>query len=177
LIENAPTTNAFAPASSYARRGPKREKKSRRFVSQSGSGLASSGLGGSRRSYCRTRPDRELSPEPDRQRSLTTHPNGAADLTDIPNSLAARDIAYYLHPATNARRHEIVGPMVIERGQGIYVYDDQGRNISRGLPDCGASRSGLARYGSSRRRRRRSPITIHSRTNRTSRRSLSRKGW
>jgi len=54
-------------------------------------------------------------------------------LTVRPNSLAARDIAYYLHPATNARRHESVGPMVIERGQGVYVYDDQGKQYIEGL--------------------------------------------
>lgn len=45
----------------------------------------------------------------------------------LPNSLQARDIAYHFHPYTNARRHERVGPMVIDRGSGIYVYDDQGR--------------------------------------------------
>jgi 4-aminobutyrate--pyruvate transaminase len=52
---------------------------------------------------------------------------------DRPNSLAARDIAYYFHPATNARRHEQVGPMMIERGEGIYVYDDQGKQYIEGL--------------------------------------------
>jgi 4-aminobutyrate--pyruvate transaminase len=54
-------------------------------------------------------------------------------LTNQPNSLAARDIAYYFHPATNARRHETVGPMVIERGEGIHVYDDQGKEYIEGL--------------------------------------------
>jgi len=54
-------------------------------------------------------------------------------LTALPNSTAARDIAYYLHPATNARRHESVGPMVIERGKGVYVYDDQGKQYIEGL--------------------------------------------
>ena len=54
-------------------------------------------------------------------------------MTDRPNSLAARDIAYYFHPATNARRHEKVGPMMIERGEGIYVYDDQGKQYIEGL--------------------------------------------
>jgi 4-aminobutyrate--pyruvate transaminase len=52
---------------------------------------------------------------------------------DRPNSLAARDIAYYFHPATNARRHETVGPMMIERGEGIYVFDDQGKQYIEGL--------------------------------------------
>ncbi len=54
-------------------------------------------------------------------------------MNDRPNSLAARDIAYYFHPATNARRHEQVGPMVIERGQGVRVYDDQGKEYIEGL--------------------------------------------
>jgi 4-aminobutyrate--pyruvate transaminase len=54
-------------------------------------------------------------------------------VTPLPNSLAARDIAYYFHPATNARRHESVGPMMIERGQGIYVFDDQGKEYIEGL--------------------------------------------
>ena len=54
-------------------------------------------------------------------------------MIDRPNSLAARDVAYYFHPATNARRHEAVGPMMIERGEGIYVYDDQGKQYIEGL--------------------------------------------
>jgi 4-aminobutyrate--pyruvate transaminase len=44
----------------------------------------------------------------------------------LPNSIQARDIEYVLHPVTNARRHEEVGPIVIDRGEGIYVFDDQG---------------------------------------------------
>ena len=54
-------------------------------------------------------------------------------MTALPNSAAARDIAYYFHPATNARRHEAIGPTVIERGQGIHVYDDQGKEYIEGL--------------------------------------------
>ena len=54
-------------------------------------------------------------------------------MTAHPNSLAARDIAYYFHPATNARRHEQVGPMIIERGEGVHVFDDQGKEYIEGL--------------------------------------------
>ena len=50
-----------------------------------------------------------------------------------PNSPAARDIAYHLHPYTNARRHEQVGPMVVEEGRGVYVTDDQGKSYIEGL--------------------------------------------
>lgn len=43
-----------------------------------------------------------------------------------PNSVEARDIAYHLHGYTNAARHLEVGPLVMERGEGIYVYDTNG---------------------------------------------------
>lgn len=43
-----------------------------------------------------------------------------------PNSPEARDVAYHLHPYTNARRHAEIGPLVIERGEGCHVYDAQG---------------------------------------------------
>ncbi len=43
------------------------------------------------------------------------------------NSTQARDIAYALHPYTNLKLHERVGPTVMASGQGIYVRDDEGR--------------------------------------------------
>ncbi len=43
------------------------------------------------------------------------------------SSLPEKDIQYQLHPYTNARLHQEVGPLIIERGEGIYVYDDQGK--------------------------------------------------
>jgi 4-aminobutyrate--pyruvate transaminase len=43
------------------------------------------------------------------------------------NSLAAADIATGLHPYTNARAHETKGPLIMERGEGIYVYDVNGK--------------------------------------------------
>lgn len=44
-----------------------------------------------------------------------------------PNSLAARDIASLLHPYTNLKTHQEDGPFVVTRGDGIYVYDDDGK--------------------------------------------------
>jgi 4-aminobutyrate--pyruvate transaminase len=44
-----------------------------------------------------------------------------------PNSLAARDIASVIHPYTNLEQHKLVGPTVIARGEGVYVYDDGGK--------------------------------------------------
>jgi 4-aminobutyrate--pyruvate transaminase len=51
----------------------------------------------------------------------------------LPNSMAARDVAHVLHPYTNLVKHEAVGPLVIERGKGIYVYDDQGKEYIEGM--------------------------------------------
>ncbi len=50
-----------------------------------------------------------------------------------PNSASARDQAHVLHPYTDARRHEERGPTLIERGNGIYVYDDNGKEYIEGL--------------------------------------------
>ncbi|HEX6959364.1 MAG TPA: aspartate aminotransferase family protein [Ferrovibrio sp.] len=54
-------------------------------------------------------------------------------MTALPNSLAARDIAHVLHPYTNLVKHETASPLVIERGKGIYVYDDQGKEYIEGM--------------------------------------------
>lgn len=47
-------------------------------------------------------------------------------MTDQPNSPEARDSRYHLHGYTNARRHQETGPLVIEKGDGIYVEDSNG---------------------------------------------------
>ncbi len=49
------------------------------------------------------------------------------------NSTAARDIAHQLHPYTNAVRHAETGPIVIEKGEGIYVFDDEGNRYIEAL--------------------------------------------
>ncbi|WP_152045976.1 aspartate aminotransferase family protein [Aureimonas psammosilenae] len=46
----------------------------------------------------------------------------------LPNSMHARDVEYLFHAVTNARRHEERGPIVIERGDGIHVFDDEGKS-------------------------------------------------
>ena len=50
-----------------------------------------------------------------------------------PNSVEARDIAYQLHAYTDARRHEQEGPLVIERGEGIHVFDNNGKRYIEGM--------------------------------------------
>jgi len=45
-------------------------------------------------------------------------------MNQIPNSIQARDIASIIHPQTNLALHETRGPAVMQRGEGIYIYDD-----------------------------------------------------
>ncbi len=43
------------------------------------------------------------------------------------NSAVARDIANVLHPYTDLKAHLEVGPMVITRGEGVRVWDENGK--------------------------------------------------
>ncbi|WP_282026336.1 aspartate aminotransferase family protein [Limimaricola cinnabarinus] len=54
-------------------------------------------------------------------------------MTKLSNSLAQADISTALHPYTNARRHEEKGPLVIERGEGVHVFDTTGKRYIEGL--------------------------------------------
>ncbi len=47
--------------------------------------------------------------------------------TPVRNSNAERDIANVLHPYTDHRAHAKNGPLVIARGEGVKVWDDQGK--------------------------------------------------
>ena len=44
-----------------------------------------------------------------------------------PNSDEARDIRVNLHPYTNARKHQQTGPLILERGEGVHVWDNHGQ--------------------------------------------------
>jgi 4-aminobutyrate--pyruvate transaminase len=48
-------------------------------------------------------------------------------------NLDRRDIETLIHPYTNLALHERTGPLVIERAQGVRVYDVQGRDYIEGL--------------------------------------------
>ncbi len=61
-----------------------------------------------------------------------TH-HGGITMDTLPNSPEARDIEYHFHPYTDARRHQEQGPLVIERGEGIHVYDGAGNRYIEGL--------------------------------------------
>jgi 4-aminobutyrate--pyruvate transaminase len=51
----------------------------------------------------------------------------------VGNSAASRDIAHMIHPYTNLKVHETEGPTVITRGEGVFIYDDNGKQYLEGL--------------------------------------------
>src|ERR1700749_1357690 len=50
-----------------------------------------------------------------------------------PNSLAGRDVASVIHPYTNLEAHKTTGPVVIAKGEGVYVTDDGGKKYLEGM--------------------------------------------
>ena len=44
-----------------------------------------------------------------------------------------RDLKYYVNPYTNLKTIETSGPLVFERGKGIYVYDENGKEYIEGM--------------------------------------------
>ena len=62
-----------------------------------------------------------------------TAETATADAAGAALSLKARDIAALAHPYTNLAAHQRTGPLVITRGEGIYVFDETGRSYIEGL--------------------------------------------
>lgn len=54
-------------------------------------------------------------------------------MTIKPNSIEGRDIAYQMHPNVNLRTYEKTGGVVIESGEGVYVFDNNGKRYIEGL--------------------------------------------
>jgi 4-aminobutyrate--pyruvate transaminase len=51
----------------------------------------------------------------------------------MPSNLAVRDIETLIHPYTNLDQFRQAGPLVIERGQGVHVYDSEGKSYIEGM--------------------------------------------
>lgn len=49
------------------------------------------------------------------------------------NSLRDADIQYVLHPYTNLANHEAQGPMIAVRGEGVRVFDQNGKDYIEGM--------------------------------------------
>ncbi len=51
----------------------------------------------------------------------------------LSNSAAQRDVENVVHPYTNLAVHVEKGPLILDRGKGIFVWDDQGKEYIEGL--------------------------------------------
>ena len=49
------------------------------------------------------------------------------------SNYATRDVEALLHPTTNLNSHRTSGPLILEKGEGIYVVDNQGKRYIEGL--------------------------------------------
>jgi 4-aminobutyrate--pyruvate transaminase len=52
---------------------------------------------------------------------------------NVLSNLAVRDIETLIHPYTNLATFRDVGPLVIERARGVYVYDAEGKDYIEGM--------------------------------------------
>jgi len=68
---------------------------------------------------------------PQAQQSI--FPIATADAMSLTTPAARRDLAFHLHPSTNLRQVQSEGPLVITRGEGVYVFDDEGRRYLEGM--------------------------------------------
>lgn len=49
------------------------------------------------------------------------------------SNMAVRDIETVIHPYTNLAKHRETGPIILNEGRGIYLYDDKGKRYIEGL--------------------------------------------
>jgi 4-aminobutyrate---pyruvate transaminase len=49
------------------------------------------------------------------------------------SNFAARDVEALLHPTTNLLAHRGTGPLVLDRAEGVYVFDSSGKRYIEGL--------------------------------------------
>ncbi len=54
-------------------------------------------------------------------------------MSERSNSNFVNDIASVIHPYSNLARHAEIGPVVMTRGEGVFVEDDQGRRYLEGM--------------------------------------------
>jgi 4-aminobutyrate--pyruvate transaminase len=49
------------------------------------------------------------------------------------SNMAVRDIETVIHPYTNLARHRETGPLILNEGRGVYLYDDAGKRYIEGM--------------------------------------------
>ncbi len=61
-----------------------------------------------------------------------------------PSNAQMRDIETLIHPYTNLSAHREAGPLILERGAGIRVWDDKGRDYMEGMAGLWCTALGYA---------------------------------
>ncbi|MGH6802105.1 MAG: aminotransferase [Methyloceanibacter sp.] len=49
------------------------------------------------------------------------------------SNMAVRDIETVIHPYTNLAKHRETGPLILDHGKGVYLYDNEGKRYIEGL--------------------------------------------
>ena len=62
------------------------------------------------------------------------------------NSLPDADRQFALHPFTHLSNHQAQGPFIIERGEGVYVWDDQGNRLLEGMSGLWCTSLGFSEH-------------------------------
>lgn len=62
------------------------------------------------------------------------------------STLNQADRQYSLHPFTQPAAHESNGPLIIEKGDGIYVHDDQGNRLLEGMSGLWCASLGFSEH-------------------------------
>jgi 4-aminobutyrate---pyruvate transaminase len=61
------------------------------------------------------------------------------------SNLAVRDVETLVHPYINLASFRETGPLVIERAQGVYVYDSNGKAYIEGMAGLWCTALGYSR--------------------------------
>ena len=62
------------------------------------------------------------------------------------SSLSQADRQFAIHPFTHLSNHESRGPFIIERGEGVYVWDDQGNRLLEGMSGLWCTSLGFSEH-------------------------------
>jgi len=62
------------------------------------------------------------------------------------SSLSQADRQFAIHPFTHLSNHESRGPFIIERGDGVYVWDDQGNRLIEGMSGLWCTSLGFSEH-------------------------------
>ena len=65
-------------------------------------------------------------------------------------NLQTRDVETLVHPYTNLDTFRTTGPLVLETGKGVWVYDSEGKGYIEGMAGLWCTSLGYAQRGAGR---------------------------